>query len=88
MFEGGHRSRAKIAIPNRGYGVAIGPEPVYQYPEGHPCHGCFSTFQVNKPSCMSGSYPDAENCPNAFYRRIQARQKAEHGERLRQAGLE
>jgi hypothetical protein len=87
MIEGGYKNHEKITIRNRGYGVVVIPEPVYQYPEGHPCHGCAFVFQVNKPSCPSGSYPDTENCPTAFYRKIQNRHKAAYDERLRQIEL-
>lgn len=81
MFEGGYRNREKITIPNKGYGVVIMPEPVYQYPKGHPCYGCVFIFQSRNPSCLTGSYPDTENCPNAFYKKMQARQKAEYEKR-------
>ena len=84
MTEGGHKNREKITIPNRDYGIVIKPEPVYQHPEGHPCHGCVFVLQVNKPSCLSGSYPNTEDCPTTFYRRIRIRHKAAHDERLRQ----
>jgi len=82
LFEGGYRNGEKITVPNRGYGVVIKPEPIYQYPENHPCHGCVFIFQVNKPSCLTGSYPDTENCINAFYKKMLARQRAERQSRL------
>ena len=82
MFEGGYRNREKITVPNRGYGIVIKPEPIYKHPEGHPCHGCVFVFQVNKPSCLNGSYPDTENCINAFYKKMMARQRAEHQSRI------
>jgi len=84
LFEGGYRNREKITVPNKGYGVVIKPEPIYEYPEGHPCHGCVFIFKINKPSCMTGSYPDTENCINAFYKKIQARQREERKKRLEQ----
>lgn len=28
------------------------PEPIYQYPEGHPCFGCPYTLNASVPSCM------------------------------------
>ncbi|MCX7748225.1 MAG: hypothetical protein N2645_15265 [Clostridia bacterium] len=37
--------------------LVIVPEPVYRYPEGHPCYGCTYTFQVNRPSCIIGAKP-------------------------------
>ena len=88
MFEGGYRNRAKIYTPNKGYGVAMSPEPIYKYPKDHPCYGCVFGFHVNKPSCMSGSYPNSENCANALYKKILARQKADYEKRLKQAESE
>ncbi len=82
MFDGGYRNGDKINTPNKGYGVVIMPEPAYKHPEGHPCHGCVFTFQANKPSCLTGSYPNTDDCPNALYKRIQARQKEGHAKRL------
>ena len=82
MFEEGYRTSEKITVPNRGYGVVIVPEPVYKYPESHPCHGCVFTFKINKPSCLTGEYPDTENCINAFYKKMLARQRAEYHARL------
>ena len=76
MFEGGHRNRERITIPNRNYGVAIKPEPIYRYPEGHPCHGCVFTLKIGNPSCLTGGFPDTINCANAFYRKMQAGHKA------------
>jgi len=84
LFEGGYNNREKITVPNRGYGIVIMPEPTYKYPKGHPCYGCVFTFQINKPSCLTGSYPDTENCINAFHKKIQTRHKAEY-ERLKQS---
>jgi hypothetical protein len=80
MFEGGYRNGEKIYTPNKGYGVVIMPEPIYQHPEGHPCHGCVFIFQTNKASCLTGSYPDTANCPNAFNKKLQARRRAEREE--------
>jgi hypothetical protein len=88
MFEGGYRNREKIFTPNKGYGVVIMPESVYKYPKNHPCHGCVFLFQINKPSCMSGSSPDTENCVNALYKKILARQRAEYEQRLKQSESE
>ena len=85
LFEGGYRSREKIYTPNKGCGVVIMPEPIYQYPEGHPCHGCVFIFQINKPSCLTGSYSDTENCINAFYKKMQARWRADYKKRLEQS---
>ena len=82
MFEGGYRNREKITTPHKDYGVVIMPEPIYKYPENHPCHGCVFGFHINKPSCMSGSYPNRDNCAYAFYKKIMARHKAEAEKRL------
>lgn len=84
MFEGGYRNREKITVPNRGYGIVIMPEPIYKHPKGHPCYGCVFTFVASKPSCLTGSYPDTENCINAFYKKMQARHRAEYEKRLQQ----
>jgi len=84
LFEGGYRNHEKITVPNKGYGVVIMPEPIYEFPIGHPCRGCPFTFRTSKPSCLTGSYPDTENCVNAFYKKIQARHRAEHENRLEQ----
>ena len=86
LFEGGRRNSEKIRVPNRGYGVVIMPEPIYKYPEGHPCYGCVFTFKINKPSCLTGEYPDTENCINAFYKRMLSRQRAEHQTKLEKEG--
>jgi hypothetical protein len=77
-----NRLRRKITVPNKGYGVVIEPESDYKYPEGHPCHGCVFIFRASKPSCLTGDYPDAENCVNAFYKKIQARWSADRQARL------
>jgi hypothetical protein len=82
LFEGGYRNREKITVPNKGYGVVIKPEPIYEYPKDHPCHGCVFTLQANVPSCMTGNYPDTENCINAFYKKMQARWRAERENEL------
>ena len=87
MFEGGYRNRERITVPNKSYGVVIMPEPVYEYPEGHPCCGCLFTFRVNKPSCLTGCYPDTENCSNAFYKKIQAKNRADREKRLKEGML-
>lgn len=34
------------------YGVSIEDQAPYQYPKGHPCHGCPYTLQTNVASCM------------------------------------
>ena len=81
-MKGGYRNRDRITIQNKGNGVVIMPEPIYKYPKDHPCHGCVFTFQINKPSCMSGSYPDTENCINAFHKKMLARHRAEYEKRL------
>jgi len=88
MFEGGYRNNEKITTPNKGYGVVIMPEPIYKYPKDHPCHGCVFTFHTNKPSCMTGRYPDTENCINAFYKKLLARHKAESEKKLKQTESE
>jgi hypothetical protein len=88
MFEGGYRNRAKITVPNKGYGVVITPEPRYKYPENHPCHGCVFVLHINKPSCMTGSSPDSGNCINAFYKKMLARHKAESEKKLKQTESE
>ena len=75
MLEGGRRNRDRITIPNRSYGVVIKPEPIYRYPEGHPCHGCVFTFQINNPSCLTGGFPDTQNCANAFFKKMQTSHK-------------
>ena len=80
MFEGGYKNHEKIHAPNKGYGVVLKPEPVYQYSEGHPCHGCVFVFHANKPSCMTGGRPD--NCINAFYKKMQARNRVEREKKL------
>ena len=101
LFEGGYRNREKITVPNKGYGVVIMPEPVYEYPAGHPCRGCPFTFRTSEPSCLTGSYPgrlgeqqsgfcsatnpDTENCVNAFYKKILARHRAEHENRFKKS---
>lgn len=86
MFEGGYRNHEKITVPNKGYGVVIMPEPVYEYPAGHPCRGCPFTFRTSKPSCLTGSYPDTENCVNAFYKKLQAKHKAEYEVKFQKEG--
>jgi hypothetical protein len=73
MFEGGYKNREEITVSNRNRGVVIMPEPIYQYPEGHPCHGCIFTLWTSGPSCLTGDYPDTGNCINTFYGNIQAR---------------
>jgi hypothetical protein len=86
MFEGGYRNREKIITPNKGHGVvAFKPDPVYQFPEGHPCHGCVFTFNENLPSCMTGRCPDTDQCVNAFYKKLLIKQRAEHEARLYKA---
>ena len=85
MFEGGYKSRVPITVPNRGYGVTIMPEPIYKYPKDHPCYGCVFVFQTSRPSCLTGDYPDTENCINTFYKKIQERQRIEHEKRLNQS---
>jgi hypothetical protein len=82
LFEGGRRNRDKIHTPYKGYGVVIMPEPIYKYPKDHPCYGCVFVFQVNAPSCMTGGYSDKSNCINAFYKKMQARWKAELEKKL------
>ena len=84
MFEGGYRNREKITVPHKNYGVVITPEPIYKYPKEHPCYGCVFVFQVNKPSCMTGK-SDPENCINAFYKKILARNRADYEKRLAQS---
>ena len=86
MFEGGYKNRKKITAPNRGYGVLEKPEPIYRYPESHPCYGCVFVFHINKPSCMTGAHPDADNCINAFYKKMLARQRTEYEKRMNQTG--
>jgi hypothetical protein len=81
LFEGGYRNREKITVPNRNYGVVIMPEPLYKYPKGHPCYGCVFVFKTGGPSCLTGCWPDTENCTNAFYRKIQAQHKADYEKR-------
>jgi hypothetical protein len=82
VFEGGRRNREKIHTPNKGYGVVIMPEPVYKYPKDHPCYGCVFVFQVNTPSCMTGSYPDRQNCSYALYKKMQERWRVEYEKKL------
>jgi len=84
MFEGGYRNNEKITVPNIGCGVVIMPEPVYKYPKDHPIYVCVFIFRISKPSCMSGGCPDTKNCINAFYKKIQARQRLEYAKRLKQ----
>ncbi|MCL2189182.1 MAG: hypothetical protein FWC16_09710 [Defluviitaleaceae bacterium] len=90
MFEGGYKNKQKIIAPNKGYGVLVKPTPMYEWPADHPgrmgeqdakrptspCYGCAFTFNENKPSCMTGEYPDTENCTNTYYNKILARQRA------------
>ena len=88
MFERGCKNREKIIFQHRGCGVVIMPEPICKYPEGHPCHGCVFTFKTGQPSCLTGSYPDTENCINAFYKKMQTRHGAERERRLKRDGSE
>jgi len=46
------RNGVKVTMPAGFYGISQGHPTVYQYPKGHPCHGCPYTFQTNVPSCM------------------------------------
>lgn len=56
-----------------GCGVSIRPQPVFSYPQGHPCHGCPYTFRTDKPSCIMGGRPG--DCAWYFYRRITGQPK-------------
>lgn len=78
MSEGVYETHKKISFPMKSYGVVIKPEPVYQFPETHPCHGCVFILRINKPNCMTGSYPDTKNCVNAFYKKLISKQKTEY----------
>ncbi len=46
------RNGAPIYIPQKQYGIRFEPPPPYQYPKGHPCHGCPYTLKASVPSCM------------------------------------
>ena len=52
------RNGIPILIPQCQYGISMEPEAPYQFPEGHPCHGCPYTLQTNVPSCMFPSRAD------------------------------
>ena len=34
------------------YGIRYVPEPIYEYPKDHRCHGCPYTLKTNVPSCV------------------------------------
>ena len=82
-YKGWKHNRQIMLIDTSKYGVMIMPEPIYEYPEGHPCRGCPFIFQISTPSCMFGSNPETDDCPNAFYKKIQARQRAEHQSKIK-----
>jgi len=64
----------RVPLTHERYGnTTIRPESAYQFREGHPCHGCLFTLKTQNPSCMTGRYPDANNCINAFYKKMMAR---------------
>lgn len=84
MLKGWKKNGISMIVDTSKYGVTIMPdEKTYKFPEGHPCRGCPFTFQVNKPSYMFGSYPNTDDCPNAFYKKIQSRQRSEHQTKLK-----
>lgn len=41
-----------IYIPQRSYGIRFETPAPYQFPKGHPCHGCPYTLGSSVPSCM------------------------------------
>ena len=45
-------------LSGRSYGCRRPAQDEYQYPEGHPCHGCPYTLRVGAPSCMFPSRAD------------------------------
>lgn len=58
----------------RAYGICRPrPDIGYQYPKGHPCHGCPYTFPTPTPSCTMGGGP--EDCPWAFYKRLMQKKR-------------
>ena len=46
------RNGEPIILPHKQYGIRYEPSPPYQYPKGHPCHGCPYTLNASVPSCM------------------------------------
>lgn len=76
-MNGFYKNRIPIIVETSKYGVTIMPEPVYKFPKGHPCHGCVFIFQTSKPSCITGSYPDSDNCINTFHKKLLAKHEAE-----------
>ena len=57
------RNGNPIIIDTSEYGVTVTPAPDYKPPAGNPCEGCVFTFKTDVPSCMTGRYPDTDNCP-------------------------
>lgn len=79
----GYASRGFTTATSKSYGVTVLPDPIYEYPEGHPCHGCVFRMKVNKPRCMAGSDPSTGDCVNAMFRRIKEQQCIEREKRLK-----
>lgn len=49
------RNGVQFFLPNRPCSIRFEPSPPYQYPKGHPCHGCPYTLNATVPTCM---FPD------------------------------
>jgi len=69
MFTDRRKNGLPMVIDTSGYGVVIEPEAQYRFPKGHPCCGCVFILKSSKPICMTGKYPDTENCIYAYYKR-------------------
>lgn len=63
-------NRNTVTAISSGLGVTVIPAPDYKPPKGHPCEGCVFTLKTDVPTCMTGRYPDVENCPFSNKRNI------------------
>lgn len=46
------RNGVTVTMPDGFYGTSKVTAAPYQYPKGHPCHGCPYTLNTTVPSCM------------------------------------
>jgi len=84
MYTDRYRNSVLMTVETGSLGVVVEPDVPCKLPQIHPCHGCIFTLGTNHTICMTGKYPDTENCINAFFKKIQTRQRAEYQKRLKQ----
>lgn len=46
------RNGVQILSSGPYFGVLVEEPALYQFPKGHPCHGCPYTLRASVPSCM------------------------------------